>query len=468
MRVSIATIMVLGLMLVATSAHTTQSWVYGSSGKKASGRLDESNGGWPECAPDVPQWSGYYDINSTTNKHYWYWAFGPRSGRKDAPIILWMTGGPGCASSLAIFTENGPCHMHETNATLYRNPYSWNADAFVVYIDQPAGVGYSYSDASGYDHNEKEVADDMYQFLQALMTAHSDWQSNEFFVFGESYGGHFAPATAYRVFQGNQNKDGLAINLKGLAVGNGLVNPQVQYQYYAELAYTWCQKKLGKPCVSQSTYEYMNSSIPSCVALIKSCAGGNAIDCLFARSTCNGAEIEPYAMTGLNVYDIRKQCTYPPLCYNFDAVTKFLNRADVQKALNARSTTWQSCNMDVNMQFGSDWFAQFATTMPPMMASGIRVMIYAGDVDFICNWLGNKAWTLALKWPGQSAYNKAPDMQWKLDGVAAGLVRSYSSTASPILFNFIQIYNAGHLSPMDQPKVTQAMVAHFLNNTKFV
>lgn len=358
--------------------------------------------------------------------------------------------------------------MHESNATLYNNPYSWNDDAFLVYIDQPAGVGYSYADAAGYDTDETEVAEDMYQFVQALLKAHTDWQSNEFFVFGESYGGHFAPSTAARIYAGNQNKDGVHVNLAGLAIGNGLVNAEIQYQYYAELAYNWCEKKLGKPCVSKSTFESMNATIPACVALIQGCNGGNSFDCLLARATCNGGELEPFELTGLNVYDVRKKCTYPPLCYDFDAINKFFNRADVQKALGARSTTWQSCNMEVNMEFtAADWFADIAQKIPTLLEGGVRVAVYSGDCDFICNWLGGKAWALGLPWSGQADFNKLVDKQWTLDGVPAAMVRSYNSTASPILFSFLQIYNAGHMSPADQPKVTLAMVRHFLNNTKF-
>ena len=32
-----------------------------------------------------------------------------------------------------------------------------------------------------------------------------------------------------------------------------------------------------------------------------------------------------------------------------------------------------------------------------MREGGVRALIYAGDTDFICNWMGNKALTRALQ-----------------------------------------------------------------------
>lgn len=90
---------------------------------------------------------------------------------------------------LALFGENGPCKVNEQGTGTYPNPYSWNTKANVMWVDQPAGTGFSYGDESGYDHNEKEVSDDMYTFLQLFFKNHPSLQGRPFYVFGESYGG---------------------------------------------------------------------------------------------------------------------------------------------------------------------------------------------------------------------------------------------------------------------------------------
>ena len=61
-----------------------------------------------------------------------------------APVTLWMTGGPGCSSEVALFGENGPCTVNEGGNATIRNPYSWNGKSNLLYIDQPTGTGFSY------------------------------------------------------------------------------------------------------------------------------------------------------------------------------------------------------------------------------------------------------------------------------------------------------------------------------------
>merc|ERR1712021_2103 len=163
--------------------------------------------------------------------------------------------------------------------------------------------------------------------------------------------------------------------------------------------------------------------------------------------------LAPYEASGLNVYDIREPCKVKPLCYDFSDLETFLNRNKVKTALGVPSDlTWSSCNFTVNGMFNNDWMKDFQTKIPDLLANGTRVLIYAGDVDFICNWIGNKAWTMALDWPSKAAFNSAKDEPWKVDGADAGVVRAADG------FTFLQIHNAGHIVPLDQPANALVMV----------
>ena len=76
----------------------------------------------------------------------------------------------------------------------------------------------------------------------------------------------------------------------------------------------------------------------------------------------------------------------------------------------------------------------------PGILEQIPVLIYAGDADFICNWLGNQAWTEALEWPGQKDFNKASIKDIKLDnGDKYGKIKNSGN------FTFLQIFGAGHM-----------------------
>lgn len=447
---------------VGAASPNVQKWVF--HGQPHTGLLSPVSGGYPPCDAAVTQMSGYFDIEANVSKHYFYWAFESRGNPLTDPVILWMTGGPGCSSGLAILAENGPCHI-DSNGNLYNNPYSWNNLATVIYIDQPAGVGFSYSDRKGYDHNEAEVSEDMFHFMQAFYQANPQYLTNPLFVYGESYGGHFAPATAHRLWQGNQRNEGLKTPLTGLSVGNGLTEPQVQYRYYAELAYNWCKTVKGAPCISEAEYTLQVSQIPSCIEKIVACQA-NLSACADADNYCGNTQMGPYENSGLNVYDIRIPCQVPGLCYNFTTTVNFFNLPAVQASLGvaSKNITWQTCSYTVNGMFSNDWMQNIGQMVPDLLSSNIRVLIYAGDMDFICNWLGNKAWTLALPWANQTAFSAAQDRPWYLDEVEAGFVRSVGNAQTNALFSFVQVHGAGHMVPMDQPARILDVVQHFLGD----
>merc|ERR1712194_447811 len=159
------------------------------------------------------------------------------------------------------------------------------------------------------------------------------------------------------------------------------------------------------------TQAIMKGGVMPCVEAIKACNAGSSAACMGAFLVCNYAETVPYQFTGMNVYDMRIKCAVPPLCYDFSSVDTFYNNADVQKQLGAKGT-WKSCNMMVNAFFRGDYMVNFHEKIPPMLADGIKVLVYAGDVDYICNWLGNKAWTLKLDWQGKAAFNAADDADY--------------------------------------------------------
>merc|ERR550537_1421138 len=103
----------------------------------------------------------------------------------------------------------------------------------------------------------------------------------------------------------------------------------------------------------------------------------------------------------MNPYDMRVKCAKPPLCYDFSNVKTFLDQPEVKAAIGVPANRhWADCNRAVALSFelSGDWMQSFETKIPDQLADGIRVLVYAGDQDYICNWLGNRAWAHAMKW----------------------------------------------------------------------
>jgi len=407
------------------------------------------------CDP-VKQYSGYYNL-TTGDKHYFYWFFESRGNPSTDPVVMWMTGGPGCSSEVALFGENGPCQVNENGTATVTNPYSWNSNANLLYIDQPAGTGFSYG--LGMDHNEAGVAADMYDFLQQFMKSHSQYSKLPFYAIGESYAGHYVPAVTHKVWQNNQKlpEGALKINLQGTAVGNGLTDPSIQYKYYKDMIISTNNHKAA---VGSAVHEAMVAATVPCVAAIEGCNAGLPGTCLGATELCNMGLLIPYTLTGMNPYDMREKCAKPPLCYDFSNVATYLDRPEVRAALGVGNRKWSDCNHAVAMEFelAGDWMHDFQTMIPDQLENDIRVLIYAGDQDYICNWLGNQAWTQALPWSHQGDFNSTKPSNWTANGAAAGTIQSSNG------FTFLRVFDAGHMVPRDQPQAALAMLNDFIQN----
>lgn len=408
---------------------------------------------------NTTQLSGYFKISGSKTKNYFFWFFESRGNPSTDPTMIWLTGGPGCSSMLALLFENGPCTVNADGQTLKRNDFSWNENANIMWIDQPAGVGFSYGDVKEYDTNEKMVGEDMYQFLQAFFKAHGKYQKQPFYVFGESYGGHYVPAVAHRIYTGNAEKKqmDLHINLAGIGIGNGLTDPEHQYPLYPEMAF---KNTYNVKAISAQVYAAEKAASPVCVKMIQECQTNKAA-CFVAEMFCNGALVAPYQTSGLNVYDIREKCEKFPMCYDFSNVEKFLQLDSTRKALHVHESApkWKACNMVVHAGFTYDWMKSFNQLVTPMLENGIRVLVYAGDADFIVNWMGCKAWTLALEWKHRDKFNQLQDVDWTPTGMtkAAGKIRSTDG------FTFLQVFEAGHMVPMNQPEVSLKMLEEFIS-----
>ncbi|CAN4114996.1 unnamed protein product [Withania somnifera] len=162
---------------------------------------------------DLGHHAGYYKIKHSLAARLFYFFFESRGSKVD-PVVIWLSGGPGCSSELALFYENGPFTVSK-NLSLVPNEYGWDKVSNLIYVDQPTGTGFSYSsDRRDLCHGEACVSDDLYDFIQAFFEEHPELVKNDFYITRESYAGHYIPAFAARVHKGNKGKEGTHINLK--------------------------------------------------------------------------------------------------------------------------------------------------------------------------------------------------------------------------------------------------------------
>ncbi|PSN74945.1 hypothetical protein BS50DRAFT_567701 [Corynespora cassiicola Philippines] len=444
---------------VVKGADIQSVWVENDNGEKEreiDGKLENYNLRVKKVDPSslgvdkVKQYSGYLD-DEEEDKHLFYWFFESRNDPENDPVVLWLNGGPGCSSLMGLFMELGPSSVTKKLEVKF-NEFSWNSNASVIFIDQPVNVGYSYS--SGSVSNTVAAGKDIYALLTLFFKQFPEYAHQGFHISGESYAGHYIPVFASEILS-HKNRN---INLQSVLIGNGLTDGLTQYEYYKPMA---CGEGGWPAVLDEGSCQSMENAYPRCAGLIENCYNSESVwSCVPASIYCNNAMIGPYQRTGQNVYDVRRPCGDNSLCYDeIDWISNFLNKKEVMKAVGAEVNSYDSCNFDINRNFllQGDWMKPYHRVVPGLLEQ-IPVLVYAGDADYICNWLGNKAWTEALEWPGQKDYAKAPMKDFLLggDGKKVGEVKSSGN------FTFLKLHAGGHMVPYDQPAASADMVKRWL------
>lgn len=219
--------------------------------------------------------------------------FEARNSPKTAPLLMWLNGGPGCSSMTGLLFENGPCRVSNEGFNTTNNPYSWNTDANMLFLDQPVNVGYSYSD-DGSTVNTTPVAGlDVYAFLELFLTHFKEYSDAPFHLAAESYGGTYAPHFAAEIHARNKALDeapsskGLVkINLASVILANGHTDPLLQFPtiptFACEGPYPIYDDPAGAQCQS------LRSKVPTCERLVKACYDyGSRLTCVPATLYCN-------------------------------------------------------------------------------------------------------------------------------------------------------------------------------------
>ncbi|XP_076885732.1 serine carboxypeptidase II-3-like [Bidens hawaiensis] len=276
--------------------------------------------------------------------------------------------------------EIGPFGVNPDGKTLYTRRYSWNKVANILFLESPAGVGFSYSNTtSDYDMSgDKRTAVDSYAFLVNWFRRFPHYKNNDFFIIGESYAGFYIPELADVIIK--KNKEGHAssiINIKGVMVGNGIMNEDTDNKGFND--YLWSHALISDEIYTKLTQNCSNAAVNSeyCNSLEE--LGEEIGDIDFYNiygPTC------PRLPHGLIVRK-KRHSGLDPCEGNY--VEAYLNLPNVQKAFHANVTKlsypWATCSKLI-----VKWKDSPKTMLPiykRLIASGLRILLYSGDVDAV-------------------------------------------------------------------------------------
>lgn len=329
--------------------------------------------------------------------------------------------------------------------------FSWNIGHNLIYIDNPVGTGYSFTDdEKGYATNERDVGKNLYIALLQFFQMFPELQKNEFFITGESYAGKYVPALSKTIKDMNINAQ-QKINLKGLAIGNGYTDPVNQLNY-GDYLY-----QIG--LIDAETIDTFHKHEQTAIAAIKKGDYLKAFEYMNALIDGDGPGAPSLFqnVTGFNFY------------YNYlhtkddDDANSFMGEwiqsPATRKSIHVGNSTFHVEALQVEVSLANDIMQSQAATIEDLITSH-KVLVYSGQLDIIVAYPLTENYLLKLKWPGRQ-YNTVMRKKWYVDGELAGYSRQFDN------FTEVFVRNAGHMVPSDQPRWAFDMITRFTHNKPF-
>ncbi|KAL8825675.1 MAG: hypothetical protein Q9170_007707, partial [Blastenia crenularia] len=460
----------------------------------------------PGTLDDVDEYQNY-SINT------FFWFFESRKDPANAPLSIWMNGGPGSSSMIGLLTENGPCMINDDSNSTTLNPWSWNNEVNMLYIDQPNQVGFSYDIPSNGttdelsitledfsngvpeqnntfyvgtfpSQNPKNTANGTTNSARALWHFAQTW-FQEVTCFPRAwpvlrtdrvkYGGRYGPAfTAFFEEQNmrianksiSEEGDEYIIHLDTLGIVNGCVDLLIQEPYYPEFAYN---NTYGIQSINQSLYQgaldNFNRPDTGCKALILKCqalategdpnATGNNDTvnqaCSDANIYCtNNVEAQYYNTSGHNYYDI---ASIDPTPFPPNYYLGYLSQHYVQGALGVPINYTQSTN-GVYEAFND--IGDYART--DIRGGQVQDLAYLLDNGIkVAFMYGDRDY--ACNWLGAEAVSLQIPYSGRTAFNAAGYaaIQTNATYTGGLVrqhgnFSFSRVFQAGHEVPSYQPE----------------
>ena len=400
-------------------------------------------------------YTGYITTNNATQSKLYYTLYSfngaenpAASINDDAPLILWLQGGPGCSVQQGDHTEIGPFQIvidGDKVLTLPRN-MTWNKKAHLLFPEDILGVGFSVVGDENIT-SSTQVAEYFHVFLARFYQLYPSLLKQDLYIVGESYGGHFAPAVAAKIVSNiTQNQ----IKLAGVAIGDGLVDTIGQIGWWAQYSYA-----AGLiDAVTRDQYKALQNQMYMYISNDQYDLASAAMDEILGGLITEGG--------GFMAINFR---LYEGTSELYD-LSVWLANQTVKALLHVDPTAeYNGCESGVSSAFTRDLISSFAENLTYVMnyqGGAIKTLIYQGQDDMLINTPGAMSYIQRLSdWIGLPSYNSAKRVTWTAIDDPTQIYGTYKHFGS---FTYATVNKAGHMVPEYQPESCFDMITRFITN----
>lgn len=390
-------------------------------------------------------YAGYMNTSENTTSQMFYHMFSPQGKSFDnsQPIVVWFQGGPGCSGWVGSLLEIGPFQIVQKNGTLETkyNPYNWAQDNNLLFIDQPFGVGYS-SVGNGTAPNMTETAaDQVVVFFEEFFKTYPKLKSNPLYMSGESYGGHYVPSFTARLI----NK---GYKISGMMIGDGWTYPMKQI--------TLSNYQLAAGIISAHRYGIYHDMEERATKLLLQGKYSESSNYFDGETGEVPNKNDIGNITGADLLNYRKYGGE----IDSDFSAKWLDSSKIREAFQVPKDVggYLACSVPIYETFSNDVLRSFAGNFT-QITKATNVLLYSGQNDIEVNTASAYKWISEMDWYGSDAFAASKKQQWKPknNGQIQGFYKKSDS------LTFVQINNAGHLVPQDQPENAYSMISSWMN-----
>ncbi|KAG9473746.1 hypothetical protein GDO78_004184 [Eleutherodactylus coqui] len=332
------------------------------------------------------------------------------------------------------------------------------------------------------------VAQDNYMALKDFFRLYPEFVGNDFYITGESYAGFYVPALALEV-----TKDS-SINLKGLAIGNGVTDYTINhysliyFAYYHGLFDTKFWSHLEDACCETAVCNFLDSPGLFCNLAIRLAhfkTRNSKLNIYNLYQPCvegepgeirdYGDHIKAYHPGTLSIQShsefskrlkdasrFNKPISMSVPCVNDTDLSTYLNNPDVRSALHIPQSLpqWEICNEYVFSNFKRELVNVHNQYLQLLKEKKYRILVFSGDADMACNFLGIEWFVNGLDLEVEEPYHA-----WMYhDGTElqiGGFAKQYAN------LTLITVKGAGHMVPTDKPLESFQIFGRFINNEPF-
>ncbi|XP_074320821.1 serine carboxypeptidase-like 7 [Silene latifolia] len=391
--------------------------------------------------------TGYVGVGEMEQVQLFYYFVESESDPVKDPLLLWLTGGPGCSAFSGLVIEIGPLNINDSASSwdskipiFQLNPFSWTKAASIVFLDSPVGTGFSYATThAAYYSNDTLQSWHIYEFLSKWLVDHIEFRDNPLYISGDSYCGKIVPIVVQHIVNGNKADMAVTMNLKGYILGNPYTSKEdntVAKFKYAERV-SLLSRELFETTKKSCNGTYTNANV-DCRRHLQ--AISDNLDPLF------------------DAHVLKPKCLTPQtLCQetSYELLLSWANNANVQEALQIREGTksqWIRCNKTLAYAYNVESTFGYHQNLTKEV---IRALVYSGDQDLKVSYVGTLQWIKNL-------FIKILDdwRPWFVKGQVAGYTMKFSNGHYDLTFATVK--GGGHTAPEYKRQECLAMVSKWL------